>query len=156
MAAALRHSRSQAEKTYDRRTAAHKADQAVTLAREYAEKNYFDAPTAGETVREPSKDIVKHNILPGQFVALVEEDSTWRSPKILVGQVHALLPNGKVSLLWYQSHKNLFHLKIDGKAWEEDVNCLLPVTLTPVRNKSGFYRLKDSLRQLHKAVHGRD
>ena len=91
------------------------------------------------------------NIKVAQFVALLEEGSTLRSPKILIGQVHSFLDNAKVSLLWYKAHKNNYQLEIDGEQWIEDVNCCLPVRMTPVRNKPGMYHLNDSLRSIHKS-----
>ncbi|KAL9989676.1 hypothetical protein ACROYT_G004246 [Oculina patagonica] len=45
IAAGLRHSRNQAEKTYDRRTANERQEQAVCLVREYAEESLGNRPS---------------------------------------------------------------------------------------------------------------
>lgn len=147
LAAALRHSRDQAEKTYDRRTANERKECTVRVAREYAQE-IISNPAMTETAHTStvSEQPPVTNIKVAQFVALLEEGSTLRSPKILIGQVHSFLDNAKVSLLWYKAHKNNYKLEIDGEQWIEDVNCCLPV-----RNKPGIYHLNDSLRSIHKS-----
>ena len=152
LAAALRHSRDQAEKTYNRRTANEKKECAVRVAREYAQ-DIISNPAMTETthISTVSEQPPETNIKVAQFVALLEEGSTLRSPKILNGQVHSFLDNAKVSLLWYKAHKNNYKLEIDGEQWIEDVNCCLPVRMTPVKNKPGIYHLNDSLRSIHKS-----
>ena len=78
LAAALRHSREQAQHTYDQRTANEKK-------------------AAGGAAATPSQVEV------GQFVGLVAEDSTLQKPSIFLGRVQAFLPNDQVCLLWYRN-----------------------------------------------------
>jgi len=154
LATALGHSRKQAEKTYDRRTANEKKECAVRVAREYAQ-DVISNPGVTETTAADTSHVqppATTNIKLAQFVGLIERESTLRSPKILIGQVHAFLANGKVSLLWYKAYKNYFKLELDGDQWVEDVACLVPVEMTPVKNKVGLYRLNNSLRSIHRSL----
>ena len=124
------------------------------MAREFAEESLCEGPSGSKTSKEgPS---TTHHVRPGDFVGLAEEDSTLRSPKILIAQVHKVLGNGTVSLLWYKSHKSLFKLELDGDHWLEDIDCLVPVNVRPVKNKPGYFRLENSLREVHRAIHGED
>ena len=131
-----------------------KKDQAVCLARQYAEERILN-PEASQPAQSDTVHVQRttnSGIKVGDFVGLVEEGSTLNNPKVLIGQVHSMLPNGKASLLWYKAYKNLFKLELDGQQWLEDLECLVPVTMTPVRNKPACYRLSNSLRSIHKAV----
>ena len=139
LASALGHSRKQAEKTYNKRTAGERKECAVRVAREYAQ-DIISNPGATETTGTDTSHVqppTNTNLRLAQFVGLIEEDSTLRSPKILIGQVHAFLANGKVSLLWYKAYKNYFKLDLDGEQWIEDVTCLVPVQMTGKKEKSG-------------------
>lgn len=154
LASALRHSRDQAEKTYDRRTANERKECAVRVTREYAQE-IISNPAMTETTQTSTSSVqapTNTNIKVAKFVALIEEASTLKSPKILIGQVQSFIDNAKVSLLWYKAHKNNFKLELDGQQWIEDVNCCVPVSMTPVRNKPGLYRLNNSLRAIHKSL----
>lgn len=82
LAKALRHSREMAQNTYDRRTAAEKNTMAVSLARQAAEQ--AEESTAGGE----DEDAIK----VGDFVAVVEADSTIQQPRILLARVQAFLP----------------------------------------------------------------
>lgn len=153
LAAALRHSRAQAQRTYDKRTSNEKKQPALDLAREFAEENIFGAGPSADSVL-PTASSVSHQVKAGQFVGMVEAGSTYNRPRVLVAQVHALLPDQKVSLLWYKANKNLFRLQLDGESWVEHVDCLLPINMTPAKNKPGCYRLQTSLREIHKSLQG--
>ena len=110
LASASGHSKEQAEETYDQRTANERKECAVHVAREYAQE-VISNPGMTETTEtntaavQPPADT---NVKLAQFVGLIEEGSTLRSPKVLIGQVHSFLANGKVSLLWYKAYKNYF------------------------------------------------
>ena len=78
LAVALRHSREQAQSTYDRQTASEKKTAALRLAREKAEEGADpEAPPATEQSSKPE-------ITVGQFVGLVMEDSTLQNPSIML------------------------------------------------------------------------
>ena len=150
LAAALRHSREQAQNTYDRRTAAEKKAAALRLARQKAEGG-ADAEEALQATEQSSKP----EITVGQFVGLVTEDSTLQRPSILLGRVQAFLPEEQVSLLWYRNMGGgLYHLEVDGTQWTESVEALVPVKVVMAKARSHAYRLATSVRTIHKAVHG--
>ena len=116
MVAALRHSRDQPEKTYNRQTANKRKDCALCVAREYAQ-DVISKPAMTETTHTSTvseQPPVTTNIKLAQFVALLEEKRKLRGPKILISQVHSFLDNAKVSLLWYKAYKN-HKLEIDGE-----------------------------------------
>ena len=149
LAAALRHSREQAQSTYDRRTASEKKAAALRLAREKAEEGADpEAPAATEQSSKPE-------ITVGQFVGLVTEDSTLQNPSIMLARVQAFLPDGQVSLLWYRNvGGGLYALEVDGSQWIESVDALVPVKVVIAKGRSHSYRLMTSVRTIHKAVHG--
>ena len=90
---------------------------------------------------------VTMNIKLSRFIELIE-GSTLRSPKILFGQVHSFVDHGNVSLLRNKAPKNFLKLK----QWIEDVNCLVLMSMTLVRNKSGLYCLNDRFQSIHKSL----
>ena len=147
LAAALRHSREQAQKTYDRRTANDRKQLAVSLAREYAEEQYDEDPDSAHD------DDGEQPFELGEFVAVVEQDSSVNRPKILVGQIHCFVGKREVSLLWYQNISgNFYRMELSRGQWLESQDSLVPVVLRPAKNKPGVYRLMTSPRQIHKAV----
>jgi hypothetical protein len=90
----------------------------------------------------------------GEFVAVVEDDSSFRSPKVLVGQVLQCLPEGEVSLLWFKrcEENGNYYLVIDGKQWIENQDSLIRVNMLPVKKQLGQFKLTNSPRSLHRAV----
>lgn len=150
LAAALRHSRQQVQNTYDRRSANDKKAAALTLARRKAEE-HLDNP---ESVPEP-ENAVEPEIAVGQFVGLVEADSTLQKPAILLGRVQAFLPGDQVCLLWYKNTgAGVYCLQLDETQWLESKDSLVPVRVAAAKNRQHTYRLLTSLRTIHKAVHG--
>ena len=81
-------------KTYHRRTANEKKECALRVAREYAQEIVSNP---GMTSTVPVQPPVDTNIKLAQFAELIEEGSTLRSPKILIGQVQSFVADGKVS-----------------------------------------------------------
>lgn len=152
LAAALRHSREQAQSTYDRRTANQKKELALGLAQRTAEQG--GSGSAEQESQAPSGDGQAPHKL-GDFVGLVEEDSTLQEPKILLGRIHAFLPEEQALLLWYKSMgAGVYCLQADGTQWVESLSALVPVSVKPAKGKPNGYRLTASLRTIHKAVHG--
>lgn len=152
LAAALRHSREQAQRTYDRRTANERKQLAVNLAREYAERELDGSDSNGNGgPSQPSPAGCPFKA--GKFVGVVEEASTLSQPKILIGQVQSLLASGDVSLLWYKNISgNLYKLQLTGELWSERVGSLVAVSVRAAKNRPGVYRLLTSPRTIHKAV----
>ena len=152
LSVALRHSRDAAQKVYDRRTANERKQRAIDLARRKAET--ADQEREAELCSEGTAD-ADTEVEPGQFVALLEPESTLQRPRILLARVHSFLPDPQVQLLWYKAlAPSLYGLEIDGVNWVESIDCLVPVTVKPARNKPGCFRLFTSLQEVYKAVHG--
>lgn len=148
LAAALRHSREQAQRTYDRRTANDRKGLAVSLARQYAEEVLDDDPDP-----PPTQQLKNCDIQPGDFVAVVEEDSMLHRPKILVAQVHSITGQQEATLLWYKKiSKGLYKLELNGQQWTESLASLVPVTVKAAKNRPGVFRLFTSPRAVHRAA----
>ena len=146
LAAALRHSREQAQRTYDRRTANEKKAAALELARRKAEE-----PSAEEGSSNP--DPTQPEVAVGQFVGLVAEDSTLQKPSIFLGRVQAFLPDDQVCLLWYRNvGGGVYSLQLDGSQWTESRQSLVPVEVASAKGRPHAFRLRTSLRTIHKAV----
>lgn len=144
LAKALRHSREMAQNTYDRRTAVEKNTMAVSLARQAAEQ--AEESTAGGE----DEDAIK----VGDFVAVLEADSTIQQPRILLARVQAFLPERMAALLWFRSDGgSLYSLHLDGSCWRESLDCLVPVSVRAAKGRPHSYRLLTSARTVHKQVH---
>ena len=149
LAVALRHSREQAQKTYDRRTANQKKAPALQFARKKAEEVMAD----DDDSEQSSSSGHLSDFSVGDFVGLVMEDSTLNDPSVYVGRIQELLRGNQVSLLWYKEKGGaLYSLEVEGDRWIEDSSALVPITVKPARGKPDCYRLTTSLRTIHKAV----
>lgn len=145
LAAALRHSREQAQGTYDRRTANERKAAALELARRKAEEE-----PAGPSV---DPETSQPEIAVGEFVGLVAEDSTLQKPSVFLGRVQAFLPDDQVCLLWYRNvGGGIYSLHVDGSQWTESKASLVPVEVAAAKKRPHAYRLRTSLRTIHKAV----
>ena len=144
LAAALRHSRETAQSTYDRRTADKWKSAALELARCKAEE--------GPPDHRPEEEELE--IAIGDFVGLVAEESTLQKPSVFLGRVQAFLPGSQVSLLWYKNvGGGVYLLQVDGGLhWEESKASLVPVEVAPATGCQHAYRLRTSLRTIHKSV----
>ena len=158
LAKALRHSKEMAQSTYDRRTAVEKNSMALSLAREAAEQEEEESPAqaaggasgGGEEEEEEEAEPIK----VGDFVAVVEPESTLQQPRILLARVQAFLPNRKAALLWFRSEGGSLHsLRLDGTCWQESLDCLIPVSVRPAKGRPDSFRLLTSPRTVHKSVH---
>lgn len=148
LAAALRHSQQQAQRTYDRGTANDRKQLAANLAREYAEDHLEEEPDNGQP-----QSFDDCPFKPGDFVAVVEEHSKLNCPKVLIGQIRSLNQQGDVSLLWYKNvSRNLYKLELSGEQWTESLESLVPVTVKVPKNRPGLYQLCTSPRPIHKVV----
>lgn len=150
LAACLRHSRQQAQKTYDRRTANERKTMGLELARRKAEEGPADLEVAGPSHRGATDE---PEIRVGDFVGLVAEDSTLQQPSIFLGRVQAFLPEHQVLLLWYRNTAGgVYTPHLDGEQWVESKESLVPVEVAPAKGRPYGQRLKTSLRTIHKAV----
>lgn len=150
LASALRHSRKQAQATYDRRTANQKKRMAVNLARDYAEGRLEEGEAV--TASEPEEGSAEVN--RGDFVAVVAEESTYLSPKVFNGQVQSI--RQKEATLLYYKHlgTNLYKLELSVEEWKEGIDSLVPVQLQATKKQAGVYKLMTSNRTIDKTVKG--
>ena len=161
LAAALRHSRDQAQRTYDRRTANEKKNMAVGLARRCA-RGQLDSDSDSQTEAEQEEEEEEEDqdtpssnatsIKPGQFVGLVDDNSTSTQPRVWIGQVQSIA-NREASLLWYKKvAASTYKLELTGQDWQESLDSLVPVEMQAKRDASGTYKLLTSPRAIHRAV----
>ena len=150
LAVALRHSREQAQSTYDRRSVNQKKAAAFQFARSKAEAVMDQDENGAEKGPDSDK---QSDVSVGDFVGLVTEDSTLKDPSVLVGRVQELLPGDQACLLWYK-HKGggLYSLEVEGGRWIEPLSALVSITVKPAKGKVDSYRLSTSLRTIHKEV----
>lgn len=163
LAASLRHSREQAQSTYDRRTHNTKKAAAMELARTLAE-DFADqgGSASGADVGEvavrppvPPKSKTERKFKPGDFVACVEDGSTPQNPLILVGRVQFYASESEVCLLWYSKRSNKgYGPRFDGEQWIEAEDCLTAVEMVPTKGKSGLLSLRTSPRSIHRSLDG--
>lgn len=152
LAFALRHSREAAQNVYDRRTANERKQKAVEMARQKAESATAQDVQEQEPVESSDSET---GLQPGQFVGLVEPDSSLQAPRILLARVHSFQPGRQASLLWYKHlGGSVYGLEVDGSQWLESIEALVAVTVKPAKNRPGCVRLFTSPRTVHKAIHG--
>ena len=155
IASALRHSRREAERTYDRRTCQEKKRAALDLAQAGSCRALEDEAQAQEDDQEEEQQQradAAQRPTPGSFVGLVQEDSTLYRPRVLLGLVQTYPSRNEASLLWYKHvRKGVYVLELDGKQWVEPIQALVPVKTKPDK-PSGGVRLVTSLRTIHKAI----
>lgn len=93
---------------------------------------------------------------PGQFVALVQEGSTLKLPKCLVGRVLFYTDQdncNEVQLLWYKNVKgSAYKLDFDGSPWVESTDSMIAVELCPSKKIPDQYTLLTAPRTIHKRV----
>ena len=150
LASALRHSRKQAQATYDRRTANQKKRMAVDLARDYAEGRLEEGEAA--TAREPEEG--DEGVNRGDFVGVVAEESTYPSPKVFIGQVQSIRENEATLLYYKHIGTNLYKLELSVEEWKENIDSLVPVQFQATKKRAGVYKLMTSTRTIHKVVKG--
>ncbi|XP_048585125.1 uncharacterized protein LOC125567988 [Nematostella vectensis] len=148
LASALRHTRKQAQLTYDRRNSSEKKSLAVSLASELAE-NTIESLSAQPSYRNAGLD-------KGSWVALTVEGSTLANPNILLARIQNLMPGRRASLLWFKAtaEKGLYAFHYDEASWIESLDALVPVQVKEIKNSPGLYKLATSLKKIHRAVLG--
>lgn len=132
---------------------AEKKEEAVAYARELAESP-CPGNSAAENDEAASGTSVEPKISPGDFVAVVEEDSTLNNPKVLIGRVlYFKKPGDDAALLYYRNVKaNNYVLAVDGSCWTENIDSLVSVEMLPSTKLPEQYILKTSRRAIHKQV----
>ena len=148
IASSLRHSRSRAEKTYDRRTQHEKKTAALSLARKMAEESTTCAEPDGDL--HTSIDVPRSERLhdPGDFVACIEEGSSRAKPRIHIGRVQYYVTKEKVSLLYYHAKLDIYYLKFTGSQWVEGEAACVPVKMEKTAPRHDTYILKSSIKEI--------
>lgn len=155
LANALRHSKRQAECTYDRRTAVEKKKEALSFAQNVAEaslssEHQYCVETPSHTTDAQRRR--SHTFKAGDFVGVIEASSTLSRPKILIGRICCFLNNEEVVLSWYKrASGGTYKLHCDDSCWIENINNLVLVNVTPCKEVDTF-KLDQSLRSIHKVV----
>ena len=150
MAAALRHTRRQAQQTYDRRTSNERKQLAISLASEFVEQG-LEAVTARQSDSGHCS-----TLKVGDFVGLVEEGSSDRRPKVLIGRIRSFVDEDQANLLWYRHEsQNKYFFQFDTNPWVESVDALVPANVTSLKRTPGLCKLNTSLKSIHKAVHSK-
>ena len=147
----MRHSREQAQKTYDRRTHNDKKAAAMELARTVAED--FVPRERAKEADLPAPSTAHRKFKPGDFVACVEEGSSEKKPRLLVGRVLFYLNDQELSLQWYsRKMANAYSPSFDGKQWVESEPALAAVEMSRLKGKPDFLSLRTSVRAVYKAL----
>lgn len=143
LAAALRHSRRHAQETYDKRTSTERKDLAMSLATEFAQNDHGEQP-----------NLNRGSLKVGDFVGLIEQDSTLAKPKVLVAQIQSFQSDDQANLLWYDSteRKDEFMFEFEQQPWVESIQSLCSVDMRPVKKRRGAYKLYTSPRTIHKSL----
>jgi len=135
IASVLRHTRKQSQAIYDRRTTNHKKQGAVSLATELV---HASSSRAIETRKEGKGDSCSFDI--GDFVALLEEGSTLKYPKIFIGQIQSFFEDNQASLLWYRNTRGSeYTFQFKPEPWLENIEALVPVTMKAIKKTPGIY-----------------
>ena len=153
LAKALRHTRKQAQSTYDRRTANERKQPALSLTAEFANATLRAARETGAERKKDGRVAPSTSFDLGDFVGLVESESTLKCPKVLVGRIQSLLGDNRAVLLWYKliaGDKYTFQFEDD--CWIESCDALVPVQMKPVKRSPGVFKLDCQLRTIHRAV----
>ena len=92
---------------------------------------------------------------PGNIVALVAADSTEGSPKIFLAKLLQYKDKGNTAVLGEmeltEGSSKCYHLK-PGSCWTENIKALVWPIDTAYVEKGEYYRLRTSLKDIHKSV----
>lgn len=129
-----------------------KKQQAVDFARDWAETEQ------GPSTSTTANSTTRQRFRPGAFVAAVEEGSTLKQPRILIGRVlFYTKPGEEILLLWYRHQKGSnYMLTIDGSKWTESVDSLCSVKMKPCKKFADQYVLVTQPTVIHKSVFGKE
>ena len=160
VARAMRHSRAEQLRTYDRRTSSDKVARAVEhTATRVA--NALDIP--GPSSSTPTHKKKVHPPSVGDVVGLVEDRSTHEHPVIMLGKVMRVFPDVNEVLLAHlnplpKSKKTAptYKLTVGKDAWVESIHSLVFPVDVVYDQKSATYTLRTPVRDIHDYVHNDD
>ena len=150
IAAAMRHSKREAEKTYDRRTGPERKRLALSFAQSKVSRLESEDEEPCRVKRNESE--ATFNL--GDFVAYPCSESTLEKPVFLLRRIQRQNKRG-FALLWYKNLKdrrssNLYKLCLDGDEWEEQPDTLIRVDVLPTR-ESDTVVLKTNAKDIQRA-----
>lgn len=90
----------------------------------------------------------------GDFVGLIEEDSTLAQPQVLIAQIQSFQTDNQANLLWYHmsNKQNEYTFQFEQQPWVESIESLHPVDMRPMKRRQGTYKLYTSHKAIHKAL----
>jgi len=158
LATSMRHSRREQKQTYDRRKSSAKIFRAVEQsAKETAAA--LGLSTGGSSSSSSSRaggvDVVEEYYPEtGDIVALVEGDSRESDPRILLGKVLRVYRKEEEVLLAHlqASGKGTYRLTVGRDAWKESINSLVHPVDVVFDSKSGVYKLRTPVIDIHREV----
>ena len=148
----MRHSKREAERTYDKRTGVERK----RLALSFAQKQVREIADSDEESTMVTKAKPAFSLQIGDFVALACNDSTLEKPKILLGRIMHQ-SDESVNLLWYENLKdrksqNLYRLCLDGEEWKQQPESLIRVKVVSSTRESDTVVLLTEPKEIHRAT----
>jgi hypothetical protein len=160
LATSMRHSRREQKQTYDRRKSSAKIFRAVEQsAKETAAalglSTGGSSSSSSSSSRAGGVDVVEEYYPEtGDIVALVEGDSRESDPRILLGKVLRVYRKEEEVLLAHlqASGKGTYRLTVGRDAWKESINSLVHPVDVVFDSKSGVYKLRTPVIDIHREV----
>lgn len=157
LATSMRHSRREQKQTYDRRKSSAKIFRAVEQsAKETAAAlGLSTGGSSSSSSRAGGVDVVEEYYPEtGDIVALVEGDSRESDPRILLGKVLRVYRKEEEVLLAHlqASGKGTYRLTVGRDAWKESINSLVHPVDVVFDSKSGVYKLRTPVIDIHREV----
>lgn len=142
-----------AQAVYDRRTQNQKKSQAMALARSMAEEESSGCTPCEGQLASTSKQ-QQREFKPGQFVAVLQEESTLKSPVFFIGRILYYRNNSdEIELLWYKNVRGGdYKLTFEEIPWVEKEEKLTLVKMSPSKKLVDQYRLDTAPRTIHKTA----
>lgn len=149
----MRHSKREAERTYDRRTSVERKRQALSFA--HHQVNRFEDDEDDEENEMPKAAKAASSFELGQFVGCACVGSTLDKPDIMLGRIQHKNNKG-VELLWYKNvkdrkSKHLYKLCLDSARWNEKRESLVSVIVSPT-SEIDTVLLKTDAKDVHRAI----
>ena len=122
----------------------------MSLATEFAQN---DTDQVSNSDVDQSVALNHNSFEVGDFVGLVQSDSSLNEPKVSVAQIQSFHPNNQASLLGYTNtgRKGQYVFQFENKPWLESLDALHPIDMRPMKKRKGTFKLYTSPEKIHKA-----